>query len=128
MGNDARNVTEKTTYSKACVLHDFSEITALVFLNISEFLDTIDILYISRFFVIRRCKPRKTANIGTQMHPRAPKGPLGAPWGSHGAHQMPQDRLLAPIWYPNGHKMTQNDPQMIPTSGKIAKPNPNPQK
>ena len=112
---------------------------ALVFLQTSEFLYTIDKLYISRFFAIRRCKPRKTSHIGTKMHPEThqnptkstlektlifvtdfgmilaskmtpkwpqnppkwhpwdPKGPLGAPWGSHGAHQMLQDRFLAPI-------------------------------
>ena len=148
-------MTEKTTYSKTWFEHDFSGIRALVFLKISEFLDTIDKLYISRFFAIRRCKPRKTAKIITKMHfethpnptnstlekgtnfgfdfgmilasktipkwphnlpkwhPWPPKGPLGAPWGSHGAHQMPQDRLLAPIWYPNGPKMTPKWPKMI---------------
>ena len=57
--NDARNVTEKTTYSKTCCLQDLSEIMALVFQKISEFLDTIDKLYISSFFVIYPCNPRK---------------------------------------------------------------------
>ena len=42
---------------------------ALVFQKINEFLDTIDKLYRSRFFAIRRCKPRKTSNIGAKMHP-----------------------------------------------------------
>ena len=56
-------------------LHDFSEITALIFLKISEFLDTIDKLYISRFFAIRRCKPRKTSKIGTKMHPETHQNP-----------------------------------------------------
>ena len=48
---------------------------ALVFLKISEFLDTIDKLHISRFFAIRRCKPRKTTNIVTQMHPETHHNP-----------------------------------------------------
>merc|ERR1712110_232117 len=72
---EARNVTEKTTYSKTCVLHDFSEFMALVFLKISEFLDTIDKLYISRFFAIRRCKPRKTSKLCTKMHPETHQNP-----------------------------------------------------
>ena len=31
--NDTRNVIEKTAFSKTCFLHDFSEITALIFLK-----------------------------------------------------------------------------------------------
>ena len=127
---------------------------ALVFLKISEFLDTVDKLYISSVFAICRSKPRKTAKITTNMHPEthqnptkstlektmifdidfgmiltskmtpkwpqnrpkwhpwAPKGPLGTPWGSHAAHQVPQDRLLAPIWHPKWPQNGQNDPNM----------------
>ena len=42
---------------------------ALRFLNIDEFLDTVDKVYISRFFAILRCKPRKTTKIDAKMHP-----------------------------------------------------------
>ena len=59
--------------------HDFymivSEITALIFLKISEFLYNIDKLYISRFFAIRRCKPRKTSKIDSKMHPETHQNP-----------------------------------------------------
>ena len=48
---------------------------ALVFLEINELLDAIDKLYISRFFAIRRCKPRKTSNIGAKMHPETQQNP-----------------------------------------------------
>ena len=48
---------------------------ALVFLKISEFLDTVDKLYISRFFAIRRCKPRKASKIRTKMHPETHQNP-----------------------------------------------------
>ena len=30
----------------------------------------------------------------------APLGSQVALWGRHGAHQVPQDRLWAPIWHP----------------------------
>ena len=48
---------------------------ALLFKKISEFLDTIDKLYISRFFAIRRCKPRKTSKNGSKMHPETHQNP-----------------------------------------------------
>ena len=60
--NDARNVTEKKKHSprlQDMFLHEFYETMALVFLKISEILDTIDKLYISSFFVIHPCKPPK---------------------------------------------------------------------
>ena len=60
------------------ILLDFSEIMALVFLKISEFLDTVDKLYISRFFAIRRCKPRKTTKIVTIMHPEPHQSPTNS--------------------------------------------------
>ena len=123
---------------------------ALCSKKIREFLDTIDELYISSFFVIYPCNPRKWSKNDTKMHPEtpqnptkfmlektlisgidfgsiltskmtpkwpqnrpkwhpwAPKGLLGTPWGSQGAHQVPQDRLLAPIWHP---KWPQNEPK-----------------
>ena len=68
--NDARNVTEKTTYSKTLFLQDLSEIMALVFLKISEFLDTVDKLYISCFFVIHPCKPQTRQNISQKCGPK----------------------------------------------------------
>ena len=129
---------------------------ALVFQKISEFLDTVDKLYISSFFVIYPCNPRKWSNNVTKRHPEtpqnltkimlektlisgidfgsiltskmtpkwpqnrpkwhpwAPKGLLGTPWGSQGAHQVPQDRLLAPIWHPKWHQNEPNLPQHEP--------------
>ena len=50
-------------------MNDFVESMALRFLKIDEFLDTIDKVYISRFFAIRRYKPRKTSKSGAKMHP-----------------------------------------------------------
>ena len=52
-----------------------SEKIALDFLKIKEFLDTVDKLYISRFFAIRRCKPRKASKINTKMHPETHQNP-----------------------------------------------------
>ena len=54
-----KNVIKKNAYSKTRNLQEFSNFMALVFLKISEFLDTIDKLYISSFFVIYPCNPRK---------------------------------------------------------------------
>ena len=42
----------------------------------------------------------------------APLGSQGAPWGSHGAHQMPQDRFWLEFGTQNDPKMTQNDPKI----------------
>ena len=69
--NEPRNVTKQTTYSKTRHLQYFST----RFVKISEFLDTVDKLYISKFFVIRRCKPRTTSNIVTNMHPETHQNP-----------------------------------------------------
>ena len=54
---------------------------ALVFLKISEFLDTVDKLYISRFFAIRRCKPRKTPKNITKMYPETHQNPTKSTLG-----------------------------------------------
>ena len=48
---------------------------ALVFLKISEFLDTVDKLYISNVFAICRCKPPKTAKVVINMHPETHQNP-----------------------------------------------------
>ena len=56
-------------------LQDVYEIMALVFLKINEFLDTVDKLYISRCFAIRRCKPQKTAKFRTKIHPETHQNP-----------------------------------------------------
>ena len=42
---------------------------ALLFQKISEFLDTIDKLYISSVFAICRCKPRKTTKNIVNLYP-----------------------------------------------------------
>ena len=39
-------------------------------------------------------------------------GPQGAIWGSHGAHQMPQDRVWLQFGTRNDPKMHQNDPKI----------------
>ena len=134
---------------------------ALLFQKISEFLDTIDKLYISSFFVIYPCTPRNSSkndakrhpetpqnltkfmlektlmsgiDVGSiltskmtpkwppnrpKWHPWAPKGLLGTPWGSQGAHQVPQDRRLAPIWHPEWRQNGQNDINMHQTEPKM---------
>ena len=48
---------------------------ALRFLKIDEFLDTVDKLYISSVFAIRRYKPRKTTKIDANMHPETLQNP-----------------------------------------------------
>ena len=65
----------KTTYSKTRNFKDLCETMALVFLEINEFLDTVDKLYISSVFAVCRCKPRKTAKHVTNMHPETHQNP-----------------------------------------------------
>ena len=87
--NEARNDAKKTTYSKTRNLKFFSEIMALRFLKIDEFLDTVDKLYISRFFAIGRCKPRKHQKSSQKYTPKHTKI-LQNP-------RSKKQRILAPI-------------------------------
>ena len=49
----------------------------------------------------------------------APLGSQGAPWGRHGAHQVPQDRFWLQFGIPNDPKMDQNDSNMGQNDPKI---------
>ena len=51
-------------------------------------------------------------------------GPSGAIWGSHGAHQMPQDRFWPQFGIPNDPKMCQNDSNMGQNDPKIGQNRP----
>ena len=42
----------------------------------------------------------------------APLGSQGAPWGRHGAHQVPQDRFGLQFGIPTDPKMDHNDSKM----------------
>ena len=46
---------------------------ALLFQKIREFQDTIDKLYISSFFVIYPCNPRKSSKNVAKRHPETPQ-------------------------------------------------------
>ena len=59
----------KNSYSETLNFKFLKEFMALRFLKINEFLDTVDKLYMSGFFAIRRCKPRKTSKRDVKMHP-----------------------------------------------------------
>ena len=52
-----------------------SETMALHFRKIDEKRDTVDKLYISRFFVILRCKPPKTPKSDATIHPETLQNP-----------------------------------------------------
>ena len=93
-------------------LQELSKILALGFLNISEFLDTADKLYIFSCFAIRRCAPRKTSNIGTNIKYASRDTPK-----SNKIHYRKNDEFCRRCWLDFGLK---TDPQMTPKSSKIA--------
>ena len=104
--------SSKKTYSKTRNLQELFNFTALVFLKINRFLDTIDKLYISNVFAICRCKPLQAPNNGKQHHKFVPRNTPN----SNKIHARKNYEFWHRFWHDFDFK---NDPTMIPKSPKI---------
>ena len=87
---------------------------ALVFQKISEFLDTIDKLYITSFFVIHPCNPPKWSKNVTNMHPETPQNLTNSMLEKTMFWGIDYGMILTSKMIPKWPKIVQNDTLRLP--------------